>query len=60
MLRYLVVDLNLKSSKEFNVDSATLTIDKKPFIQVPILAKEEGVFEILMNVPTLWSYEDLR
>ena len=60
MLRYMVFDLNIKSQKAFNVDFETLAIDKKLFLYVPILAKEDGVFEILMNIPTLWTYEDLR
>ena len=60
MLRYFVNDLNLKSGKEFNEDNENLTIVKKSYIYVPIVAKEEGVFEILMNIPTLWNYEDLR
>lgn len=60
MLRYFVYDLKLQTGKGFNVDNENLPIDRKLYIYVPILAKEEGVFEILMNIPTLWSYEDLR
>ena len=60
MLKYFVNDLGLSKKVEFNTEFETLPIEEMYFIYVPIVNKSYKVFEILLNIPTLWSYEDLR
>lgn len=57
IVQYFVDDLNLKSIDEFNSDYKNRTLEQLYFVYVPIAKKDEGVFEILLNIPTLWTYE---
>ena len=60
ILSYYVEELNLKHKGEFNSKYEYLPIEELPFIYVPIVAKYPDVFKILLSIPTLWTYEDLR
>jgi len=60
ILKYLTIDLGLNSKSDFNVDHATLKLEQMPFIFVPIIKKNTGILEILLNnLPHLWSFDDL-
>jgi hypothetical protein len=59
VLSYFVNDMNLKSKSEFNVNHATLPIEKQPFIYCPLLRKDAGVIEILLDIASMWSYDEL-
>ena len=60
ILKFFVDELNLKQKSEFNMDHENFSLEQMFFIYVPIVKKEAGVFEILLNIPNLWSYEELR
>ena len=60
ILKFFVDELNLKSKAEFTMEHENLALEQMYFIYVPIVKKEAGVFEVLVNLPTLWSYEELR
>ena len=52
--------MNLTGKSEFNVDHKCSTIEDMPFIFVPIAQKQPEIFEILLNLPHLWTYSDLQ
>lgn len=62
ILKYFVDELNLISKQEFSSqnDSEERSLESMHFIFVPIIQKHAAVFEILMNIPTLWSFEELK
>jgi hypothetical protein len=60
ILRYFVKEMNLTAKSEFNVEHEYSNIEDMPFIFVPIAQKQPEIFEILMNLPNLWTYEDLK
>lgn len=60
ILRYFTREMNLTSKSEFNAEHEFLKIEEMPFIFVPIAQKQTEILEILLNLPNLWSYEDLK
>jgi len=58
--KYFIFDLNLKQKLEFNQEYKSKPIEDLSFVFVPILLKHSGVFEQVLSIPTLWSFEDLR
>ena len=59
VLKFFVTEMNLKSKVEFNMDYQHLNIEQMHFIYVPIVTKSAEVLEILLNLPHLWSYDEL-
>ena len=59
ILQYFVEELNLKSIEEFSPEYEGRTLEQMYFIYVPIAKKDSGIFEILLDIPTLWTYEQL-
>ena len=59
VLSYFVKDMNLKSKTEFNVNHATLPLEQQPFIYCPLLRKDAGVIEILLDIANMWNYDEL-
>ena len=59
ILEYFINDLGLRSIIEFNAEHETLSIEEMHFIYVPIVLKSGKVIEKLLDIPTLWTYEDL-
>jgi len=60
ILKYFLNDLNLKSKTEFHLDYERSTVEELHFVFVPIVKKHAAVFTLLMDIPSLWSYEELR
>jgi len=61
ILKYFINDLNLNAKREFSSqDLNEKSIEEMHFIYVPIIKKHNAVFEILMNMPTLWSKDEIN
>jgi hypothetical protein len=60
IVTYFTQELNLRSKSDFNPGYKSLRVEQMPFVFVPIVSRDHAVFEILMNIPGLWSYEDLQ
>mmetsp|Transcript_1954 Transcript_1954/g.3396 ORF Transcript_1954/g.3396 Transcript_1954/m.3396 type:complete len:150 (+) Transcript_1954:1660-2109(+) len=60
ILLYFVKKMNLKSKSDFLPDHQILTLEQMPFIFVPLVQKDAKIFEILMSLPQLWSFEELK
>lgn len=56
---FLVNDMNLRNKRDFSARKQTM-IHEKPFIFVPILKKHAAMLKELLNIPTLWTLEDLK
>lgn len=59
IIKYFVEELNLKSRTDFNMAFTQNQIEQMPFIYAPILLKNADVFELLLNLPAFWTYDDL-
>ena len=62
ILNYFVAELNLTAKGEFFQSEDFpdhFCIEQMNFIFIPILQKNRAVFEILMNMPSLWSSDEL-
>ena len=60
IFRYFVREMNLTAKSDFNVEHEFSNIEDMPFIFVPITQKQTEILEILLNLPNLWTYEDLK
>ena len=58
LLSYLVNECNYRSRSEFQKEFGP--IESMPFIFVPLLQKNGEIMEILLNISTLWTLEDLK
>ena len=59
VLSYFINEMNLRSKVEFNEEYATLPIERQYFIYCPLLRKDAGIIELLLDISTLWSYDEL-